>query len=71
MAGQLLRDPIWKRMFFWPEAHWKVLFGTDVHFADFDTAIERQQNVFDSAGWDAEEQAVVYAGNPERIFGLG
>jgi predicted TIM-barrel fold metal-dependent hydrolase len=66
------RSAAWFReTFFWPEAHRKIVFGSDVHADEVDETLQDHVRLFGEMGWGEDEQAAVFAGNARRLFGVG
>lgn len=57
-------------MLYWPEAHRKVLFGSDVHCAELETTLQAQTNIFTQMGWSEERIDRVLFHNAREMFGL-
>ena len=57
-----------KEIFFWPEAHKKILFGSDVHSDEIPTTLEDHGRIFTALGWSNEQIADVLQGNARRIM---
>lgn len=60
----------WRRLLCWEGCCDKILFGTDVHCEEFDSAIFLQEQIFSTTSWSAENLHKVYYGNAARLFGL-
>lgn len=66
------RTAAWFReTFFWPEAHLKILFGSDVHTDEVGETLADHVRLFGEMGWDARRQAAVFSGNARRMFEVG
>ena len=63
------RSPEWFRQtFFWPDAHRKILFGSDVHVDEVQETLEDHVRIFGELGWGAEKMREALGGNAERLF---
>ena len=60
----------WKQMLWFPEASKKLLFGTDVHFSEFESNIRIYDEIADVAGWSDIMKHDFYCNNSQRIFQL-
>ncbi len=58
-----------KQTFYWPEAHKKILFGSDVHADELGQALEHQKQIFTDMGWSKEQLNDVFYNNANRLFG--
>jgi predicted TIM-barrel fold metal-dependent hydrolase len=45
----------WREMLYWPTAHRKILFGSDVHYRELKAAIEDQTRALAEIGWTREQ----------------
>ncbi len=57
-------------MLYWPEAHRKILFGSDVHCAELETTLRDQVDLFTQMGWSDERIQHVLYHNARTIFGF-
>jgi len=58
----------WRRYLWFPEASGKILFGSDVHYADFSDNLRAHEAIFDACGWGDTEKAKVYQANTAGLF---
>ena len=50
------KDIEWfKEMLFWPEAHKKLLFGSDVHCSQIETTLRQQTDILRQMGWSSHQ----------------
>lgn len=59
-----------REILYWPEAHRKILFGSDVHCSEIKKTLARQVNVFQGLGWTSEQIKNVMYNNARSIFGF-
>lgn len=59
-----------REIFYWPGAHRKLLFGSDVHADEMDACVEDYGRVLDALGWNDEQVQDVMEGNAKRIVNL-
>ena len=57
-----------KQIFYWPAAHEKILFGSDVHADEMQATIEDHRRIFGGIGWTEPMIANVMANNAKRLF---
>lgn len=57
-----------RRLFHWPSAHQKILFGSDVHADELETAVRDQIRLFRRIGWTGSKLAAVLRDNGRRLF---
>lgn len=60
-----------KEMLYWPDAHRKILFGSDVHLAEMEIALKDQVGIFQKMGWSADMIDCVLHQNARQVFGFG
>lgn len=60
----------WKKFLWFPEAHKKVLFGTDVHFREIETNIKIYEEIIKNTGWCDMMQQDFYYNNSQKLFQL-
>lgn len=65
-ANIAIRD--WKRLLWFPEAHKKILFGSDVHFSEIETNIKIYDEIADIAGWSSAMKQNLYYNNVNALF---
>ena len=58
-----------KETFFWPDAHRKIVFGTDVHCDEIPAALSDHDRIFTALGWDNPRIANVLRENAVQIMG--
>jgi len=57
-----------KELFYWPGAHAKILFGSDLHAEDVEPSLNHQIGIFRGIGWsDAQIQSILHD-NAIRFF---
>lgn len=59
-----------KEMLYWPQAHQKILFGSDVHYSEIETTLRRQRDIFRQLGWSSQQIENVMYNNARSIFGF-
>ncbi|MFA5687999.1 MAG: amidohydrolase family protein [Kiritimatiellales bacterium] len=59
---------LWKQLLWFPDAHKKILFGSDVHEAEIGEGITIYENIITAAGWGVAERKSIYYDNAEKIF---
>ncbi len=57
-----------RQILYWPEAHRKILFGTDVHADEIGDAIDDYHRILEGMGWNAAQVADVMGENAKRLF---
>ena len=57
-----------KQTFYWPEAHKKILFGSDVHAEEVSQTLEQQKQIFIDIGWSEQQLDDVFCNNAKRLF---
>lgn len=60
-----------RQTLYWPEAHKKMVFGSDVHVDELEPALEAQRRIVEGIGWTAEQCADFFCRNAEQLFGRG
>lgn len=60
-----------RQMLYWPDAHKKILFGSDVHADEIEDALSDHRRILDGLGWDEDRVADVLGGNARRLFDNG
>jgi len=64
------KPPEWfRQMLYWPEAHKKILFGSDVHLDELEDTLTDQRRICGLMGWSPQQCADVFGRNAIRIFG--
>lgn len=58
-----------RQMFYWPDAHKKILFGSDVHADEMADTVTDHRRILDGLGWNEAGVANVLGGNARRLFG--
>ena len=59
----------WREMLYWPEAHEKIVFGSDVHADELEQTIESQRQVLAALGLNQDQAEDFFRDNARRIFG--
>ena len=57
-----------KQILYWPTAHRKVLFGSDVHSDEIEQTLEDHRRIFAGIGWNPLQMADVFHHNAKRLF---
>ena len=57
-----------REIFYWPGAHKKVLFGSDVHADEVEASIRDYERILRGLGWTEEQGEDVMGGNARRLF---
>lgn len=60
----------WRRYLWFPDAHRKLLFGTDVHWSEIATGVELQISILAAAGFDEHKQRDVFHDNAAGLYGF-
>ncbi len=60
----------WKRLLWFPSAHEKIMFGSDVHESEVETSIGSYDGIAAAAGWGDAEQQNLYYNNARKLLGL-
>lgn len=59
-----------REMLYWPEAHRKILFGSDVHSAELASALQEQTGILRRMGWsEGQVQNVLYHNAAQLLAG--
>lgn len=58
----------WKKLLWFPEAHKKILFGTDVHFSEIESNISIYNSIAETAGWNSAMKQDFYYSNSQQLF---
>ena len=58
----------WQRLLWFPNAHEKILFGSDVHYSEIESNIKIYEEIAISAGWNKEMKQNMYYNNSKKIF---
>ena len=53
---------------FWPTAHEKILFGSDVHADEIEATIADHLRIFRDMGWSPAQIAAVFSDNAQKLF---
>jgi len=56
---------------YWPTAHEKILFGSDVHADEMEHTIVDHERILRGMGWTREQLAAVFSENAKRLFAHG
>jgi hypothetical protein len=57
-----------RQMFYWPAAHEKILFGSDVHADQIEPTLVDHRRIFDGMGWTDAEIDNVFCKNARQLF---
>jgi len=60
----------WKRLLWFPTAHEKILFGSDVHFSEIASNIKIYDKIASAAEWNMQMQQNLYYNNSRKLFKL-
>lgn len=60
----------WKKYLWFPNAHEKILFGTDVHHDEIASNIDIYENITNAAKWSEEMKQNMYYNNSKRIYSI-
>jgi predicted TIM-barrel fold metal-dependent hydrolase len=68
--GWMSSKPVewFREMFFWRDAHKKILFGSDVHCDELEETLLNQTKVFRELGWGGEQIDRVFSVNARELF---
>ncbi|MCC6681883.1 MAG: amidohydrolase family protein [Phycisphaeraceae bacterium] len=58
-----------KQLLYWPEAHRKILFGSDVHADEIDKTLEHHITIFQQMGWNESQIKDILHLNAVRLIG--
>ena len=58
----------WKEMLYWPDAHRKILFGSDVHYNGLADAVTDQTRIMREMGWNQEQINCVLYDNAANLL---
>ena len=58
----------WQSRLWWPTAHKKILFASDVHYDDLEPTIADQLKVIDWLDWDSAKRSAFLRDNALRLF---
>jgi uncharacterized protein len=58
----------WEKLLFFPNAHEKILFGTDVHFSEIESNINVYEEISIAANWNKEMKQNIYYNNSKTLF---
>ena len=53
---------------YWPTAHEKILFGSDVHADEIESTLSEHQQLFENMGWNTNQIRAVFSENAKRIL---
>jgi predicted TIM-barrel fold metal-dependent hydrolase len=59
----------WRQVLYWPTAHRKILFGSDVHADEVGRAIDDHRRIFEGMNWSDEQISDVMGANAKRLMG--
>jgi len=57
----------WKKLLWFPNAHKKILFGTDVHFNEIESNIKIHEEITNAAAWNIEMKQNMYYNNSKTL----
>jgi predicted TIM-barrel fold metal-dependent hydrolase len=57
-----------REMLYWPEAHRKLLFGSDVHYSELAVARDEQIDILRRMGWDEAQVRAFLQDNASRLL---
>ena len=57
------------QILYWPEAHRKILFGSDVHCDEIPATLEDHDRIFRQMGWNDDQIADAMCRNARRLIG--
>ena len=57
-----------KQTLYWPTAHEKVLFGSDLHADEVEGTLKDHDRIFTLMGWNAQQIACVMGDNARKLF---
>tara|TARA_Y100000588_G_scaffold363387_1_gene426013 strand:+ start:2583 stop:3410 length:828 start_codon:yes stop_codon:yes gene_type:complete len=58
----------YQQILYWPTAHQKVLFGSDVHADEMEEALDDYSRIFSGLGWDEDQLRDAFYNNARRLF---
>lgn len=58
----------WKKLLWFPNAHEKILFGTDVHFDEIESNIKIYEEIAITAGWNEKMKQDMYYNNNDKLL---
>lgn len=58
----------WKKLLWFPNAHEKILFGTDVHFSEIGSSIKIYEEIATTVGWNIEMKQNMYYNNSKKLL---
>lgn len=64
-----LSIPTFKELFYFPGAHEKILFGSDLHATEVEPSLQDQIRIFREMGWGDDAVHAVLRDNARRFFG--
>lgn len=63
-------DAWYREMLYWPDAHRKILFGSDVHCDELAAVLAEQRGIVERLGWGDDQVADFLRDNAQRVFGV-
>jgi len=57
-----------RQTLYWPTAHKKILFGSDVHADELETALSDHRRIFSEMGWTSSQIQDVLCNNAQSLF---
>jgi hypothetical protein len=58
----------WKKLLWFPNAHEKIIFGTDVHFSEIKRNIDIYETITDISGWNIKMKENMFYDNSKALF---
>ena len=58
----------WKKLLWFPDAHKKILFGSDVHYDEIESNIKIHEEIANAVAWDIEMKQDIYYNNSRTLF---
>ena len=68
-GGKSIED--FKKLLYWPTAHRKILFGSDVHADEVEEVLADQKRIVEGIGWDEPMISDFLSGNARRLLASG
>ncbi|MGH9341443.1 MAG: amidohydrolase family protein [Acidobacteriota bacterium] len=59
-----------REMLYWPEAHRKIVFGSDVHYSQIEITLQKQTGILQQLGWPPDQIENVFYHNAREVFGF-
>jgi hypothetical protein len=58
----------WRQTLYWPDAHRKILFGSDVHSDEIGASLEDHRRILADLGWTSDQVRNVLSANARQLF---